>query len=90
MRPLTPFSTGSARQNQSRCGEIGLFSELSRKRLSPASMLEAGVNVSVSRLPQVHDRAKRGLVTYLVDLARWKGVSAGTVANTMGRSFTAR
>ncbi len=35
-----------------------------------------GVNASVMRLPQVHDPVKQGLVTYLVAVAREKGVSA--------------
>jgi nucleoside-diphosphate-sugar epimerase len=35
-----------------------------------------GVNASVVRLPQVHDTVKQGLVTYLIALAREKGVSA--------------
>jgi nucleoside-diphosphate-sugar epimerase len=35
-----------------------------------------GVNVSVVRLPQVHDTVKQGLVTYLVSLALEKGVIA--------------
>jgi nucleoside-diphosphate-sugar epimerase len=35
-----------------------------------------GVRVSVVRLPQVHDTRKQGLVTYLIALAREKGVSA--------------
>jgi nucleoside-diphosphate-sugar epimerase len=35
-----------------------------------------GVRVSVMRLLQVHDRVKQGLVTYMVSLAREKGVSA--------------
>jgi nucleoside-diphosphate-sugar epimerase len=35
-----------------------------------------GVNVSVMRLPQVHDTIKQGLVTYLIAVARQKGVSA--------------
>jgi nucleoside-diphosphate-sugar epimerase len=35
-----------------------------------------GVNASVMRLPQVHDTMKQGLVTYLIALAREKGVSA--------------
>ena len=35
-----------------------------------------GVRVSVVRLPQVHDRDKAGLVTYLIAHAREKGVSA--------------
>jgi nucleoside-diphosphate-sugar epimerase len=41
-----------------------------------SSVAERGVNVSVIRLPQVHDRTKQGLVTYAVQLAREKGVSA--------------
>jgi len=35
-----------------------------------------GVSASVMRLPQVHDPVKQGLVTYLVAIAREKGVSA--------------
>jgi nucleoside-diphosphate-sugar epimerase len=35
-----------------------------------------GVNVSVVRLPQVHDTVKQGLVSYTIQLAREKGVSA--------------
>jgi len=34
------------------------------------------VNASVVRLPQVHDPVKQGLVTYLIAVAREKGVSA--------------
>lgn len=39
-------------------------------------MAEAGVAVSVVRLPQVHDTARQGLITPLVEIARAKGVSA--------------
>ncbi len=35
-----------------------------------------GVSASVMRLPQVHNPVKQGLVTYLVAIAREKGVSA--------------
>jgi len=35
-----------------------------------------GVNASVVRLPQVHDPVKQGLVSYLIAVAREKGVSA--------------
>lgn len=35
-----------------------------------------GVNASVMRLPQVHDTKKQGLVSYLIAVARAKGVSA--------------
>ena len=41
-----------------------------------AALLERGVNVTVVRLPQVHDPVKQGLITYAVDIARAKGVSA--------------
>jgi len=41
-----------------------------------ASVAERGVNVSVVRLPQVHDTVKQGLITYAVQMAREKGASA--------------
>ena len=37
---------------------------------------DRGVRVGIVRLPQVHDTRKQGLVTYLVEMARQKGVSA--------------
>jgi nucleoside-diphosphate-sugar epimerase len=40
------------------------------------ALASRGVRVSVLRLPQVHDTRKQGLVTYLIALAREKGVSA--------------
>jgi nucleoside-diphosphate-sugar epimerase len=40
------------------------------------SVADRGVNVSVVRLPQVHDPVKQGLITYFVATAREKGVSA--------------
>ena len=40
------------------------------------SVAERGVNVSVVRLPQVHNPVKQGLITYAVQLAREKGASA--------------
>jgi nucleoside-diphosphate-sugar epimerase len=40
------------------------------------SLVLKGLNASVMRLPQVHDTTKQGLVTYLIALARQKGVSA--------------
>ncbi len=44
--------------------------------LAGVSVAERGVNVSVVRLPQVHDPVKQGLITPLVAIAREKGVSA--------------
>jgi len=40
------------------------------------SLLARGVRASVVRLPQVHDRVKQGLVSYLINIARQKGASA--------------
>jgi nucleoside-diphosphate-sugar epimerase len=39
-------------------------------------LVARGVNVSVVRLPQVHDTRKQGLVTYAVAIARQQGKSA--------------
>jgi len=40
------------------------------------SLVPRRVRASVVRLPQVHDTVKAGLVTYLINIAREKGVSA--------------
>ncbi len=40
------------------------------------SLAAKGVHVAVMRLPQVHNTVKQGLVTYAIELARQKGVSA--------------
>ena len=48
----------------------------SASEIAGQAMLEQGVNVSIMRLPQVHDTVKQGLITPLVEIARAKGVSA--------------
>ncbi|WP_237477569.1 SDR family oxidoreductase [Lichenibacterium dinghuense] len=40
------------------------------------ALLDAGLNVGVVRLPQVHDPVKQGLITPLVEVLREKGVAA--------------
>jgi nucleoside-diphosphate-sugar epimerase len=40
------------------------------------ALLDAGVNVSVMRLPQVHNTEKQGLITPLIAIFRDKGVAA--------------
>ena len=44
--------------------------------LAGVSVAERGVNVSVMRLPQVHNTFKQGLITYAIAVAREKGISA--------------
>lgn len=48
----------------------------SASEIAGQALLDAGVNVSVVRLPQVHDTVKQGLVTPYVAVAREKGVVA--------------
>ena len=52
--------------------------------LAGQEMLKAGVNVSVMRLPQVHDPVKQGLITPLLDVIRRKGV-AGYIGDGQNR-----
>ena len=44
--------------------------------LAAAAFAAKGVRVGVMRLPQVHNTVKQGLVTYAIEIARQKGVSA--------------
>ncbi len=47
-----------------------------RPEQAAQAVAEKGVQVAVVRLPQVHDTRKQGLVTYMIEIARSKGVSA--------------
>ncbi len=44
--------------------------------LAGNTLLDQGINVSVMRLPQVHNTFKQGLVTPLIEIAKAKGASA--------------
>ncbi|MGH8160435.1 MAG: SDR family oxidoreductase [Rhodanobacter sp.] len=44
--------------------------------LAGNALLEAGINVSVMRLPQVHNQIKQGLITWFINVAREKAVVA--------------
>lgn len=44
--------------------------------IAAAQVADSGVNVSIIRLPQVHNEVKQGFVSALIQLAREKGVSA--------------
>ncbi|MDE1991059.1 MAG: SDR family oxidoreductase [Rhizobiaceae bacterium] len=44
--------------------------------MTGAELLNAGINVSVVRLPQVHDTRKQGLISPLIAIAREKGFAA--------------
>ena len=48
----------------------------SASEFAGAAQAAAGVNVSVVRLPQVHDLVKQGLITPFVQISREKGVAA--------------
>ncbi|MFS2222639.1 SDR family oxidoreductase [Pantoea sp. B65] len=44
--------------------------------LAGAALTDRGINLSVVRLPQVHNTVKQGLISPLIELARAQGVSA--------------
>jgi nucleoside-diphosphate-sugar epimerase len=81
-RPLVITSgtgMGSAAPGQSATEDYFDPNHPNPRRLSEvagAALTERGVNVSVVRLPQVHDTVKQGLITYAVQVAREKKASA--------------
>jgi len=52
------------------------FNPRMASELAGQEQLEAGVNLGVVRLPQVHDTAKQGLISPYIEMAREKGVVA--------------
>ncbi|MBI1172461.1 NAD-dependent epimerase/dehydratase family protein [bacterium] len=48
----------------------------SASEVAGQALLEAGVNLRVMRLPQVHDRVRQGLISPYVEISREKGVAA--------------
>jgi nucleoside-diphosphate-sugar epimerase len=74
---VTGGTAGLAMQGEVATEDFDLPHDFPFPRVSEQTALALkGVNSSVMRLPQVHDPVKQGLVTYLVAVAREKGVSA--------------
>jgi len=65
-------------------GQLGVETVLNLEHPNPriaselagAAVASTGVDVRVVRLPQVHDKDRFGLITYAIDIAREKGISA--------------
>ncbi len=78
-RPLivTGGTAGLSRPGEVATEDSVIPPDFSFPRVSEQTALTLqGVNAAVMRLPQVHDTRKQGLVTYLIALAREKGVAA--------------
>lgn len=78
-RPLivTTGLAGLGRPGQLTTEDMDVPADFPFPRVSEQAALSLeGVNASIVRLPQVHDTIKQGLVTFLIAIAREKGVSA--------------
>src|ERR1700722_6403700 len=78
-RPLivTAGTGGLGAPGQVGTEDMGVAPDFPFPRVSEQTALALkDVNASIVRLPQVHDTLKQGLVTYLIGLAREKGLSA--------------
>ncbi|MHC1479995.1 SDR family oxidoreductase [Frateuria aurantia] len=81
-RPLVITSgvgMGLADGHEPASEEVANFSHPNPRSASERAgeaMLEKGINVSVVRLPQVHDTVKQGLITPYIEICRQRGVVA--------------
>jgi nucleoside-diphosphate-sugar epimerase len=77
-RPLiVTAGTGGLAPGQVATEDMDVPANFSFARVSEqAALALKNVNASVMRLPQVHNTVKQGLVTYLIAVAREKGLSA--------------
>jgi nucleoside-diphosphate-sugar epimerase len=77
-RPLivTTGTAGLSAPGQLATEDLVVPSDFRFPRVSEQTALSLkGISASILRLPQVHDTVKQGLVTYLIAVAREKGVS---------------
>ena len=77
-RPLIVSSAVGVAQGRAATEDDPPLSSPSLPRVSEATavaLMERGIHAMVMRLPQVHNTVKQGLVSYLVAIARAKGVS---------------
>jgi nucleoside-diphosphate-sugar epimerase len=71
---ITAGAPGQARKETDPPAESQVMPR--RPEQAAQAVAEKGVHVAIVRLPQVHDTRKQGLVTWLIRIARAKGVSA--------------
>ena len=71
---ITPGAPGQARKETDPPVESATIPR--RPEQAAQAVAAKGVAVAIVRLPQVHDTRKQGLVTWLIQIARQKGVSA--------------
>jgi nucleoside-diphosphate-sugar epimerase len=71
---LVTGASGNVRTERDPAGETASIPR--RPEHAARAVAEKGVHVAIVRLPQVHDTRKQGLVPFLTQAAREKGVSA--------------
>jgi len=74
---ITAGAPGQVRQARKETDPPAESQAMPRRPEQAAQAVAAkGVNVAIVRLPQVHDTRKQGLVTWVIKIAREKGVAA--------------